>query len=172
MFWLGVRSHVAFVLWLTILTSITSMANANISRQLRETELCRCCRNSAAGATFRNTALAVHHIVITRAWERYRLHGTFTRRHAGGRLWVTTQAQNLFFGRSECKVFDNVQLLFKMTVLILRESVFPRRRYVEGWRRVIIPPHKKVVRGVYWNQLVCPSGCPSVRRFFLVRPIT
>jgi hypothetical protein len=26
---------------------------------------------------------------------------------------------------------------------------------------IFIPPHNKVVRGVYWNQLVCPSGRPS-----------
>jgi hypothetical protein len=37
---------------------------------------------------------------------------------------------------------------------------------------IIIPPHNKVVRGVYWNQLVRPSVRPSGRRFFLVRPIT
>jgi hypothetical protein len=33
----------------------------------------------------------------------------------------------------------------------------------------VIPLHNKVVRGVYWNQLVRLSG---VRRLFLVRPIT
>jgi hypothetical protein len=48
------------------------------------------------GATFQHVgaALDVHHTVITRAWERYRLHGTSARRHAGGRQRVTTPAQD------------------------------------------------------------------------------
>jgi hypothetical protein len=47
-------------------------------------------------ATFRQAgaALGVHHTVTTRAWERYRLHGTPARRHAGCRQRVTTPAQD------------------------------------------------------------------------------
>jgi hypothetical protein len=49
-------------------------------------------------ATFRQVGadIDVHHTVITRALERYQLHGTPTRRHAGGRQRVTTPAQNRF----------------------------------------------------------------------------
>ena len=87
------------------------MANANIRRHFREAELLRAVGMVQQGATYRQVgaALGVHHTVITRAGERYRLQGTPARRHAGGRQRVTTPAQDSVFGRSStsCKVFDS-----------------------------------------------------------------
>jgi hypothetical protein len=52
------------------------MANDNIRRNLRETDLWRAVGMVQQGAAFRQVGVAhgVHHTFITRAWERYRLH--------------------------------------------------------------------------------------------------
>jgi len=87
------------------------MANANIRRHLIKTVLWRAC------ATFRQVgvALGIHHTVITRARERYQVHGTPARRHAGGRQRVTT-----------LRIGFRQPPLFEMTLLMLRRSVsFP-----------------------------------------------
>jgi hypothetical protein len=75
------------------------MANANIRRHLIEAELWRAVGMVQQGATFRQigAAFGVHHTVITRAWERVRLHGTHVRRQDEGPQRVTIPAQDWFF---------------------------------------------------------------------------
>jgi hypothetical protein len=96
-----IRRHywLTFIQWFTFLTSVTSidMSHANIRRHLRESELWRAVGMMLQGATFRPVGVAfdVHHTVITRAWERYRIHGT-PARIAIGRQRVASPTQHGF----------------------------------------------------------------------------
>jgi hypothetical protein len=94
-------------------------ANANIRWHLSEAELWRAVRMVQQGATLRQigAVLGAHHTVITRAWERYQLHGTPASRHVGGRQKVTTPAQDRFLVVARC-------VRFEKTLLMLRGSVF------------------------------------------------
>jgi hypothetical protein len=91
------------------------MANANIRRYLREAELWRTVgmMQQGGGGLMRGTichfgaALDVHHTVITRDLERYRLHGSPARRHSRSRQSVTTQAQVFCRTDTSSKVFHS-----------------------------------------------------------------
>jgi hypothetical protein len=61
------------------------VVNAYNMRHLREAELWRAVGMDGAAEVQVGAALCVHHTVITRALERYRLHGSPARMHAGGR---------------------------------------------------------------------------------------
>jgi hypothetical protein len=104
-------------------------SNSNLRRHLKEAELWTVVWRMQQRATFRQVSatLGVHHTVINRACERYRLHGIPARRHAGGRQRVTTPAQD------RCFVVQArpARALTATSLLILRGSVFPRRRLSE-----------------------------------------
>jgi hypothetical protein len=63
-------------------------------------------------------ALGVHHTVITRAWERYRIRGTPARRHAGGQ--PQHQLRIGFWSFRHVVQGFRQELIFKMTFLMLR----------------------------------------------------
>jgi hypothetical protein len=85
-------------------------------------------------ATFRQVgaALSVHHTVITRAWERYQLHGTPARRHAGGRQRVITPAQD------RCLVVQARRARFSTATSLWNDLAnTASRRYVEDCMQVV-----------------------------------
>jgi hypothetical protein len=111
------------------------MANATIRRQFRAAELWRALVMVQQAATL--CQVDVHHIAITGAWERYRLHGKPARIHAGGQQWVTTPAQDrLLVVQARRARFSTSTYLRNdlANAAGVRDSI---KRYVEGCLKVI-----------------------------------
>jgi hypothetical protein len=69
--------------------------------------------------------------------ERYRLHGTPARRHTGFSKGSKHQLRIEFWSFRHVVQGFRHHILYKVALLMLRESVFPRRPYVEGCIKVI-----------------------------------
>jgi hypothetical protein len=89
-----------FTKWITFLISVTTIWRMLTLGIISEDQIYGglMMQQLGDGGTFRQVGatLDVHHIVITRALGRYRLHGTPARRHAEGRQRITTPAQDRF----------------------------------------------------------------------------
>jgi hypothetical protein len=111
------------------------IANANIRRHL----LWWVIGMVQQGGIFRQVgaALGVHHTVFTTAWEGYRLYGTPARRHAGGRQRATTPAQDRLLVIQAHRARFSTATSLRNDLANAAESVFQRRRYVEGCMKVI-----------------------------------